>query len=218
MTLLAAFQALLHRYSGQDSVLVGTPVANRGRVELEPLIGFFTNTLVMRADLGPATTGTELLRQVRDRSLAAFAHQELPFERLVEELAPARETSHQPVFQVMFALQNAADRRACGWRVSTCPRSRWSGTPRCSTCCSTSTSSRTASTRCSSTISDLFDEATIARMAGHYRTLLAALAADPSLPIDRIDLLSDDERAADRRLERHRGPVRSGCRRVRHIC
>ena len=108
MTLLAAFQALLHRYSGQDSVLVGTPVANRGRVELEPLIGFFTNTLVMRADLTPATTGTELLRQVRDRSLAAFAHQELPFERLVEELAPARETSHQPVFQVMFALQNAA--------------------------------------------------------------------------------------------------------------
>ena len=108
MTLLAAFQALLHRYSGQDSVLVGTPVANRGRVELEPLIGFFTNTLVMRADLTPATTGAELLRQVRDRSLAAFAHQELPFERLVEELAPSRETSHQPVFQVMFALQNAA--------------------------------------------------------------------------------------------------------------
>ena len=108
MTLLAAFQALLHRYSGQDSVLVGTPVANRGRVELEPLIGFFTNTLVMRADLTSATTGTELLQQVRDRSLAAFAHQNLPFERLVEELAPTRETSHQPVFQVMFALQNAA--------------------------------------------------------------------------------------------------------------
>src|SRR5206468_2786106 len=84
--LLAAFQALLHRYSGQDSVLVGTPVANRGSVELEPLIGFFTNTLVMRADLTTATTGTELLQQVRDRSLAAFAHQNLPFERLVEEL------------------------------------------------------------------------------------------------------------------------------------
>ena len=194
MTLLAAFQALLHRYSGQASVLVGTPVANRGRVELEPLIGFFTNTLVMRADLTSATTGTELLQQVRDRSLAAFAHQNLPFERLVEELAPTRETSHQPVFQVMFALQNAASGglRLEGLEASPVPVER-------------------DTTMFDLLLhvddqpdglyplfqynSDLFDEATVVRMAGHYRTLLAALAADPGRLIASVDLRTEGERA-----------------------
>ena len=194
MTLLAAFQALLHRYSGQESVLVGTPVANRGRVELEPLIGFFTNTLVMRADLDPTTTGTELLRQVRDRSLAAFAHQELPFEKLVEELAPARETSHQPVFQVMFALQNAADGglELDGLDVSAVAVERDTVMFDLMLYVDEQPDGLYPLFQYNS---DLFDEATIERMAGHYRTLIAALAADPSRPIDRIDLLSDDESA-----------------------
>jgi len=194
MTLLAAFQALLHRYSGQDSVLVGTPVANRGRVELEPLIGFFTNTLVMRADLTPATTGTELLQQVRDRSLAAFAHQNLPFERLVEELAPTRETSHQPVFQVMFALQNAAPGglRLDGLEAS--PISVERDTTMFDLLLHVDEQPAGLYPLFQYN-SDLFDEATVVRMAGHYRTLLAALAADPGRLIDSVDLRTEGERA-----------------------
>jgi amino acid adenylation domain-containing protein len=194
MTLLAAFQALLHRYSGQASVLVGTPVANRGRVELEPLIGFFSNTLVMRADLTPATTGTELLRQVRDRSLTALAHQDLPFERLVEELAPSRETGHQPVFQVMFALQNAASGglQLEGLEVSPVPVERDTAMFDLLLYVDEQPDGLYPLFQYNS---DLFDEATVARMAGHYRTLLAALAADPGRPVAPLDLLTDGERA-----------------------
>jgi amino acid adenylation domain-containing protein len=193
MTLLAAFQALLHRYSGQDSVLVGTPVANRGRVELEPLIGFFTNTLVMRADLTPATTGTELLQQVRDRSLSAFAHQNLPFERLVEELAPTRETSHQPVFQVMFALQNAASGGLQLEGLEVSPISVERDTTMFDLLLHVDDQPDGLYPLFQYN-SDLFDEATVLRMAGHYRTLLAALAADPGRPIASIDLRTEAER------------------------
>ena len=106
MVLLAAFQALLARYSGQPDIVVGTPVAGRRRSELEELIGFFANTLVLRAQCDSELSFRKLLAQVRARSLAAFSHQELPFERLVEALQPERQLSHTPVFQVMFVLQN----------------------------------------------------------------------------------------------------------------
>ena len=110
MTLLAAFQTLLHRYCGQDDIAVGTPIAGRTRQETEGLIGFFVNTLVLRADLSNNPTFKELLRQVRETTLEAYTHQDLPFEKLVEELHPERNPSISPLFQVMFVLQNNADR------------------------------------------------------------------------------------------------------------
>jgi non-ribosomal peptide synthetase component F len=106
MTLLAAFKTLLYCWSGQDDIIVGSPIANRTRSELEGLIGFFANTLVLRTDLSDNPSFRELLGRVRDRTLEAYTHQDLPFEKLVEELQPERNPSYNPLFQVWFVLQN----------------------------------------------------------------------------------------------------------------
>ena len=111
MTLLAAFSALLYRYTGQEDIVVGAPIANRDRAEIEGLIGFFVNTLALRIDLSPTQAGAltfrELLARVREVCLGAYAHQQLPFEKLVEELRPQRDPGRSPLFQVLFAVQNA---------------------------------------------------------------------------------------------------------------
>jgi non-ribosomal peptide synthetase component F len=107
MTLLAGFQTLLYRYTGQDDIVVGTPIANRNRAEIEGLIGFFVNTLALRIDLSGDPTFRELVKRVRDVTLNAYAHQDLPFERVIEELQPERDKRMNPLFQILFVLQNS---------------------------------------------------------------------------------------------------------------
>ena len=107
MTLLTAFQVLLYRYTGQEDVCVGAPIANRNRAELEALIGVFINTIVVRTDLAGEPTFRELLHRVKEVTLEAYAHQDVPFEVVVEQLQIERDMSHNPLFQVMFILQNA---------------------------------------------------------------------------------------------------------------
>jgi amino acid adenylation domain-containing protein len=109
MTLLAAFQTLLYRYTGQEDIVVGSPIANRNRAEIEGLIGFFVNTLVLRSNLSGNPRFTELLARVREMALGAYAHQDLPFEKLVEELKPERSLSHPPFFGILFNMVNQAD-------------------------------------------------------------------------------------------------------------
>ena len=108
MTLLAAFQTLLYRYTGQEDFAIGSPIANRNRSEIENLIGFFVNTLVLKSDMSGDPSFKELLGRVREVTLGAYDHQDLPFERLVEELQPDRDMSYSPLFQAMFVLQNVS--------------------------------------------------------------------------------------------------------------
>src|SRR5207247_2224190 len=109
MTLLAAFQVVLHYYTGRDDIIVGTDVANRNLAEIEELIGFFVNQLVLRTDLSGNPTFEELLERVREVALEAYLHQDLPFDKLVEALRPERSLSYSPLFQVKIVLQNAPE-------------------------------------------------------------------------------------------------------------
>ncbi|AUX42315.1 peptide synthetase [Sorangium cellulosum] len=193
MTLLAAFQALLGRYSRQSDVVVGSPVAGRTHAEVEGLIGFFVNTLALRADLSGDPPFVELLRQVRDTALGAYAHQAVPFERIVDALGVPRDLSRTPVFQVMFTLQNtpaqALELAGLSLREE-------------------EIHTRTAKFDLDLTLreldgalvgtmqysAELFDAATAERMAGHLRTLLEGVAAAPATRISRLPLLTDAER------------------------
>jgi amino acid adenylation domain-containing protein len=218
MTLLAVFAVLLGRYCGADDVVVGTPVANRNRAEIEGLIGFFVNTLVMRTDLSGDPTFTELLGRVRETALAAYAYQDLPFEQLVDALVTARDRSRTPLFQVFFSYVQE------GHRGSPAVEDRGESGPRMSG----------AGMRRQLTLSDLaftfsdpgegglsvgieystalFDVSTVRRMADHLITVLR-IASDPGRRISTFDLLSPAERTELRSLgtgekgEVYEGPV-----------
>ncbi|HEX4494597.1 MAG TPA: amino acid adenylation domain-containing protein [Thermoanaerobaculia bacterium] len=193
MVLLAAFSALLHRYSGQVDIPVGSPTANRTQPELEPLIGLFVNTLVLRADLSGAPSFERLLGQVRRSALAAFAHQELPFEKVVFELQPERDLSSPPLFQVMLALQNAPTGLLALPGLEIWPYGMGTGTAKLDlTLDVTETPVGIAGSL--EYNADLFDPATIDRMLGQFERLLQAVAADPGAGIPEIALLSAAER------------------------
>ena len=203
MTLLAAFQVLLSRYTGQEDIVIGSPIANRNRAELEPLIGFFVNSLVLRTDLSGNPTFRELLGRVREKTIEAYDRQDLPFEKLVEELHPDRDLSRNPLFQVVFALQNAPmqplelpgiklnplqfevtttrfDLELHLWERGYGLSGLWeeqaegiSGFLAYNT--------------------DLFDKNTISQFLTHFQTLLKAIVANPDTAIADLPLLSDTE-------------------------
>ena len=193
MTLLAAFQVLLSRYSGQQDVVVGTPIAGRNRAETESLIGCFINSLVMRADLSGNPTSIELLNQVREVCLGAYAHQDVPFAKLVEELQPERDLSRAPLFQVMFALQNSPRQslEMSGLRLSR------SETETHTARLDLLLSMVEGGDRLGGLIeynTDLFDADTIRRMLSHYEMLLKEMVADPLRPVTSLPLMNTLER------------------------
>ncbi|HEY3568484.1 MAG TPA: amino acid adenylation domain-containing protein [Thermoanaerobaculia bacterium] len=193
MVLLAAFQALLGRLTGAEDLNVGSPIANRNRAEIEPLIGFFVNTLVLRGDLAGDPPFDELIGRARAATLGAYAHQDLPFERLVEELRPERQLAVSPLFQVLFSLQNApmGTIDLPGLSLSTLPFD-----------------SHTAQFDLDVNVwerdeelifqvgysTERFDPATPRRWMAHLETLLRGLVADPGRPVSRAPLLSPAER------------------------
>jgi amino acid adenylation domain-containing protein len=193
MTLLAAFQVLLHRYSGQEDIVIGLPIANRNRAETQELIGFFVNTLVLRPDLSEKPTFKELLQRVRNVCLQAYAHQDLPFEKLVEELRPERDLSRNPLFQVMFVLQNTPRplTQPVGLSIE-----RFDVLPATSVV-DLSLYLRERDGKLIGFVeynSDLFESSTIERMIGHFQTLLEGIVADPEQPISTLPLLTDADR------------------------
>ena len=193
MTLLAAFKSLLARHAAQEDIVVGTPIANRNRVETEGLIGFLANTLVLRSDLSGNPTFRELLQRVQKVALGAYAHQDLPFEKLVEALNPERDLSRHPLFQVMFVLQNAPmpEMKLAGLALR--PVEVDIGTALFDlTLYLEETSGGLKGTL--EFNSDLFDAETMRRLAGHYQTLLEAIVANPDQRIRQLPLLSATER------------------------
>ncbi|HQA67127.1 MAG TPA: amino acid adenylation domain-containing protein [Aggregatilineales bacterium] len=193
MTLLAAFQTLLSRYSGQDDISVGTPIAGRGRVEVEGLVGLFVNTLVMRTDLSGEPSFRDLLKRVREVALGAYAHQDVPFEMLVDELQPQRDMSRTPLFQVMFAMQRSplAEHQLDGVRFS--PVLIDNGTATFDLTLSLVEDGDDVSGMMEYN-SDLFEPETVDRMIGHFVTLLEAAVADPDTRIVDLPLLTKAER------------------------
>jgi amino acid adenylation domain-containing protein len=192
MTLLAAFQVLLSRYSGQKDIVVGSPIAGRNRTELEGLIGFFVNTLALWTDLSGNPPFRELLRRVRETTLGAYAHQDLPFEKLVEELQPKRTLSHAPLFQVMFVLHNAAPVPPEVPRLTVTPIAVANGTAKFDLMLSlVEEGEGLHGTLEYST--DLFESQTMARLLGHYRLLLEGIVADPGRRVEDLPLLMQTE-------------------------
>ncbi|HWX42056.1 MAG TPA: amino acid adenylation domain-containing protein, partial [Blastocatellia bacterium] len=192
MTLLAVFQVLLHRYTGQADISVGSPIANRNSSETEGLIGFFVNTLVLHADLSGDPTFNQLLARLREVALGAYANQDVPFEMLVERLRPERDTSHSPLFQAMFALQNAPAEALVlkGLTLKGCEAH--SGTTKFDLTFSVfETPDSLAGTVEYNT--DLFDERSIKQLLGHYEILLDSVAANPQCRISRLQLLTAAE-------------------------
>lgn len=193
MILLAAFNTLLHRYSRQEDLIIGTTVANRGRTEVEQLIGFFANTLVLRTDMSGNPTFRELIRRAKEVALGAFEYQEMPFERLVEVLQPDRNLSHSPIFQVMFILHNTPmeppalagmTAHQVFLREGTAKVDLW-----------LSLAERPTGLLANMEYStDLFEAETIDRMLAHFETLLAQIVANPDSRIADLDLLPPGER------------------------
>jgi amino acid adenylation domain-containing protein len=193
MTLLASFQTLLHRYTGQDDIVVGSPIAGRSRSELEGLIGLFINTLVLRGDLSGNPSFRELLGRARITALDAYEHQDLPFEKIIEELNPERNLSRSPLFQVMFALQNAPKTTLAltDLRVRPVDIERETAKFDLTLLMEETAGSLTAILEYNT---DLFEHDTIGRMLAYFQTLLQGIVANPEQRISELPILTQAER------------------------
>jgi len=192
MTLLAAFKTLLYRLNGQEDVVVGTGIANRTRGEVEGLIGFFTNTLVLRTDLSGDPSFSELLGRVRDVTLGAYSHQDVPFEKLVEELEPERYLGHAPLFQVMFSFHNSPIEPLTLSGLTLQPFNTTAGTAHFELLLAM----QEVQEEIQGTFeynTDLFDEATITRISNHFRVLLEGIVAHPEWSLIDLPLFPVDE-------------------------
>ncbi|HSK80756.1 MAG TPA: amino acid adenylation domain-containing protein, partial [Thermoanaerobaculia bacterium] len=195
MALLAAFQTLLARVTGASSIPVGSPVANRSRVETEGLIGFFVNTLVLRVEVGDDPAFTELLARVREVCLGAWAHQDVPFERLVEELRPERHLSQNPLFQVVFLLEEPLPARSLG-RAAARARRVETGTAKFDATLAVSPEDGPENGGLAVSLeydAALFDPQTVDRLLGHWRTLLEGIVADAGARLSELPLLTEGE-------------------------
>ncbi|MFE1744012.1 amino acid adenylation domain-containing protein [Coleofasciculus sp. H7-2] len=193
IVLLAAFKTLLYRYTGQEDILVGSPIANRNRAEFEGLIGFFANTLVLRTDLSNNPTFKELLGRVREVALGAYSHQDLSFEKLVEVLQPDRDMSRNPLFQVLFALRNVPTETLELPGVSLTLEEMESQTARFDLVLNLSQETE-GFTGVFEYNKDLFDASTVQRMAGHFQTLLESIVANSDRSISTLTFLTQPER------------------------
>ncbi len=192
MTMLAAFKVLLYRYTGQEDVIVGSPIANRNQVEIEGLIGFFVNMLVLRTDLSGNPTFRELLSRVREVALGAYTHSDFPFEKLVEELQSQRDLSRSPLFQVAFVLQNTPEEVIELPELKLSTLSAESGTAHFDLSLFLSKSSE-GLRGVFEYNTDLFEKETIERLSKHYRTLLEGIVADPEQCLADLPLMTEVE-------------------------
>ncbi|MBA6304371.1 non-ribosomal peptide synthase/polyketide synthase [Colwellia sp. MB02u-14] len=193
MTLQAAFSVLISRYSNESDIVMGTPIAGRTQSEIEPLIGFFINTLVLRNNLSGEPSFTDLLAQVKTTALEAFEHQSLPFEMLVETLDVERSTSHSPVFQIMFALQNneSTQLQLPDLTIATLPQEHTTAKFDLTLNVIERESGLETSWEYNS---DLFDHQTIERMAGHFDVLLQSIIASPEQNIETLPMITSQEK------------------------
>jgi natural product biosynthesis luciferase-like monooxygenase protein len=193
MSLLAGFKVLVHRYTGQTDVVVGSPLAGRDAAETEGLIGFFINTLALRTNLGGDPTVKELLARIRDMTLTAYEYREMPYEKLVEELQPQRNLSFDPICQVFFMLQNVptAPLKLSGVSLSIEPVYTGTAKSDLTIWCIEQPDYLDVTAEFNA---DLFESATIERMMGHYLTLLEGMVANPEQKISQLPLLTTSER------------------------
>lgn len=198
MTLLAAFAVLLGRQSGQQDILIGTPISGRPRQELEGLIGIFVNTLAIRARLDERATFLDLLAQVRETALGAYAHQYLPFDRLVEELQPVRDLSRTPVFQVLFNMLNLGEAPTASWSSVVAEPISDPTQLELHAQFDLTMYARTDAGRLALTVvynADLFDEARVEDMLDQYQSVLANVATQPEVALGDLSLVTDAARA-----------------------
>jgi non-ribosomal peptide synthetase component F len=193
MTLLAVFKTLLYRYTEQEVILVGTAIANRNRSETEDLIGFFINTLVLRTDMSGNPSFRKLMQRVRETTLGAYVHQDMPFEKLVEELQPERSLSQAPLFQVAFGVHNTPFQTLTrpGLELSQMEFDFDTGRFDITLGISESEDELSGVWHYNT---DLFEAATIKRMQGHFETLLQNVLAQPDAPLSEIEMLTEDEK------------------------